>query len=70
MMNCLNEIIGSKDNGLVVRNQLINDTYFFFIEDLNGKVVRRLKTSEAWIIAKSQEPGQSQKTGQLLNKSM
>lgn len=66
VLEALKKVPGVKDHNLVVRYQIIDHRYFFFIEDLKGKVVRRMKTSEAWAAAQAQD----QKTGNLLNKSL
>lgn len=66
VMQSLREIPGVKEHNLTVRHQFINNHYFFFLEDLQGKTIRRMSTPEAWMVVQSQD----QKTGQLLNKTL
>ncbi len=66
ILEALKSIPGVMEHDLIIRPQEINNSYFFFIEDNKGKVIRRLNTKEAWAVHLSND----QPKGQLLDKSM
>ena len=65
----LSELDGIKGNNLQIRLEKKEDTYVVYIEDIHGKVVRRIAEAEMWFIYQKQKSGDGKK-GQLLNKAM
>lgn len=65
VLESLKKIPGVTEHNLIPKVKFINNSHFFSIEDLSGKVIRRMNTSQAWHVHLSQD----QKTGQLLNKT-
>ena len=65
----LKDVDGVKSNNLQVRMENTNGTYIVFIEDIHGKVVRRIAEAEMWFIYQKQKAGDGKK-GQLFNKAM
>ena len=65
----LQELDGVKNNNLQVRMEKNNDSYVVYIEDVQGKVVRRIAEAEMWFIYQKQKAGDGKK-GQLFNKAM
>jgi len=63
----LKELPGVKDNNLQVRLISANNVPVVLIEDIKGKVVRRIPESELSMLPVGQEPRQK---GNLINKSM
>lgn len=69
VLNHLKEIDGVKGNNLQVRMEKANDHYVVYIEEISGKVVRRIIESEMWFIYQKQKSGDGKK-GQIINKAM
>ncbi len=65
----LQELDGVKGNNLQVRLEKKEDTYVVYIEEISGKVIRRIAEAEMWFIYQKQKSGDGKK-GQLLNKAM
>lgn len=65
----LQEVDGVKGNNLQVRMEKNNDRYVVYIEEVSGKVVRRITENEMWFIYQKQKSGDGKK-GQLINKAM
>ena len=57
---------GIKDNGLVIRVRSADGMNVIYVEDRNGKVVRRIPESEIAYLASNRQ----KKTGNLLNRAM
>jgi uncharacterized FlaG/YvyC family protein len=62
----LTELPGVKDHGLSVRLETKDDVTVVYIEDRDGKVVRRIPESELSLLTGSRE----KKSGHLLNRAM
>ncbi|MES2767648.1 MAG: hypothetical protein V4596_00765 [Bdellovibrionota bacterium] len=69
VLSHLKELDGIKDNNLEVRLEKKEDTYVVYIEDNQGKVVRRIAEAEMWFIYQKQKSSDGKK-GQLINKAM
>lgn len=65
----LQELDGVKGNNLQVRMEKTNDVFVVYIEEVSGKVVRRITESEMWFIYQKQKSGDGKK-GQIINKAM
>ncbi len=65
----LNQIDGVKTNNLQVRSEKIDERYIIYIEDPDGKTIRRIPESEMWFIYQKQKTSGGKK-GQILNKAM
>ncbi len=65
----LKNIDGIKTNNLQVRLEKKDDIVVIYIEDIKGKVVRRIAESEMWYIYQKQRAGDGKK-GQIFNKAM
>ena len=62
----LEGLAGVKDNGLRVRLEETDGIIVVYIEDRDGKVVRRIPESDLAILTKNRE----KKSGNLLNKAL
>ncbi len=62
------QLAGVKDNNLTVRMQFINDKYFVFIEDVKGKVIRRVDINELAHMLKEKDP--SSEKGSFFNRAL
>lgn len=65
----LRKIDGIKENNLQVRLERKDDTAVIYIEDIKGKVIRRIAEGEMWYIYQKQKSGDGKK-GQIFNKAM
>lgn len=61
----LESLDGVKEHGLKVRMETKNDVTVVFIEDRDGKIVRRIPASELSLLNRDA----TKKSGQLLNKA-
>ena len=61
----LENLEGVKEHGLKIRMETKDDVTVVYIEDREGKVVRRIPSSELSLLNRSKE----RKSGQLLNKA-
>ncbi|MES2855316.1 MAG: flagellar protein FlaG [Bdellovibrionota bacterium] len=62
----LSELPGVKDNGLKVRLETKDDVTVVYVEDRDGKIVRRIPESELSLLTAAKE----KKSGHLLNRAM
>ncbi len=62
----IEELKGVKDNGLKVRQESNDGVTVVYIEDRNGKVVRRIPESELSLLTGDRD----RKSGHLLNKAL
>ncbi len=61
----LENLDGVKNNGLKIRMEIKDDVTVVYIEDRDGKVIRRIPTSELSLLNRDS----TRKSGQLLNKA-
>lgn len=61
----LENLDGVKNNGLKIRVETSNEVTVVYIEDRDGKVVRRIPSAELSLLNRDQ----NRKSGQLLNKA-
>lgn len=61
----LENLDGVKNNGLKIRSETKDDVTVVYIEDRDGKVVRRIPSSELSLLSRDS----NRKSGQLLNKA-
>jgi len=66
----LQGVDGVKENNLQVRLDKSTDRFVVYIEDHDGKVVRRIPETEMWFIFKRKTGSSDGKKGQILNKAM
>lgn len=69
VLNHLRELDGVKGNNLQVRLEQKEDCYIIYIEEISGKVIRRIAEAEMWFIYQKQKSGDGKK-GQIFNKAM
>ncbi len=62
----LKELPGVKENNLTVRLETSGGTAVVYIQDLNGKVIRRIPESELAALTSNRQ----RKSGHLLNKAL
>lgn len=62
----LESLAGVKDNNLKVRLETRDDVTVVYVEDRDGKVVRRIPESELWTLTSNRE----RKSGHLINRAM
>lgn len=62
---------GVKENNLSVRLEFHNDRYIVYVEDPNGKVIRRIPENELWFALKKHrnQISKDSNKGSLLNKT-
>ena len=65
-LHCLEQLPGVKDNSLTVRLQELDGIRVVYIEDRDGKVVRRIPEADLHHVLKNRE----KKSGHLLNKAL
>lgn len=65
-VKCLSELPGVKDNGLNIRIETKDGVTVVYVEDRDGKVVRRIPESELSTLT----TGREKKSGHLLNRAM
>jgi uncharacterized FlaG/YvyC family protein len=63
------EIDGVKENNLQVRLDKSTDRFVIYVEDVEGKVVRRIPENEMWFLFNRKNSTDTKK-GQILNKAM
>jgi uncharacterized FlaG/YvyC family protein len=69
VLNHLRELDGVKGNNLQVRMEKTEDRYVVYVQEVSGKIVRRIPESEMWFIYQKQKSGDGKK-GQFINKAM
>jgi uncharacterized FlaG/YvyC family protein len=62
----LEELPGVKENNLTVRADLSSGTAVVYVQDRDGKVVRRIAESELWQLTSNRQ----KKSGHLLNRAL
>ena len=62
----LEEVPGVKENGLTIRLEVKDDIKVIYVEDRDGKVVRRIPESQLHLVLGDKD----RKSGHLLNKAL
>ena len=65
-LSFLRNLKGVKDNNLQLRVEKNDGTLVVFIEDLNGKVIRRIPENDLWLLTRDPEKSK----GNLFDKAM
>ncbi len=65
-LNFLKNLKGVQDNNLQLRVEKGDGTLVVFIEDLSGKVVRRIPENDLWLLTRDKEKSK----GNLFDKAM
>jgi uncharacterized FlaG/YvyC family protein len=61
----IEDLPGVKENGLIVRLEQRDDTVVVYVEDRDGKIVRRIPEADLSLLSTAKE----KKSGHLLNKA-
>lgn len=64
-LKALENLPGLQSNGLSIRHEEIDDHRIVFIEDKDGKIIRRFSESDLWLVTRNLEKS----TGHIFDKA-
>jgi uncharacterized FlaG/YvyC family protein len=62
----IKQLQGVSNNNLQVRSENLNGTFVVFVEDINGKVIRRIPESDLWFLTREKD----KEKGHLFDRAM